>query len=212
MLLILLVAVVLIGSLVAVGFAIVKVQKNIKEQNDSPEIRTNAKAIRTYSNSQESYTVDSANSHTTSTYHIEFLLGDNSKKTFKVNKKLFLSTNDNDNGILIFKGNKIIEFQKDIKSNLTDTNQTKNKGSFFFQNAQKNGMTVKFYADAPSINITIPSNAPIECDYDEVCKYVDQMPIKMTDNFFSLEKSNGEVIEFSNDGKSSIIEIEIPLD
>lgn len=110
--LILLVCIVLIGSLVAVGLAITKIRKNSKDQKNSPEITTNAKVIKAYANDQGILTVDSANAKTTSVYYIDFLLEDESNKTFKVNKRLFLSVSDGDKGILKFKGNKVIEFQK----------------------------------------------------------------------------------------------------
>lgn len=204
------VGIVIVGAIIAVIAAMIKIKNNVTEQKNAPEITANAQIIKTYSQSYESYTVDSANARTTSTYYIEFLLESKNRETFKVSKKLFLSVHDGDKGILTYKGNKVIEFQ--VTDTSCESNNIESKAKYFFQNSQQNGMTVKFYAEASDIDVNIPSTAPIECDYDEICNFVEQIPNITGDNFFSLEKQNGEIIQFSNDGKSDSIEIDIPLE
>ncbi len=203
-----LIGVVLVVAFIAIIAAMIKVSKNTKEQKNAPEVVTNAKVLKAYSQSHEMQTVDSANAQTTSSYYIEFLLDDKSKKKFKVKKKVFLKVHDGNYGRLTFKGYKLLDFvvieNKAISS-------SKNKTKYFFQKGAKDGITVKFYADAPSLNVSIPSSAPVECDYDEVCNYIKRLP-SSCDNFFCLEKTNGDIIEFSNDGKSTIIEINMPLE
>ncbi len=200
---------VIIVAFIAIIAAIIKVSKNTKEQKNAPEVVANAKVLKSYSQSHEMQTVDSANAHTTSSYYIELLLDDKSKKKFKVKKKLFLKVHDGDYGRLTYKGYKLIDFV--VIENNAISSSKKEKTKYFFQKGVKDGITVKFYADAPSLAVVIPSSAPIECDYEEVCNYIKRLP-NSCDNFFCLEKSNGDIIEFSNDGKSTIVEINIPLD
>lgn len=110
--LIFIVVFVIIIALGAVVAAIVVMNKNSKEQKAAPEISTRATVVKTYSQSHESMTVDSANAQTTSTYYVEFLLADQSTQTFKINKKLFKRLHDGDVGTLNYKGYKVLSFEE----------------------------------------------------------------------------------------------------
>jgi hypothetical protein len=84
------------------------------------------------------------------------------------------------------------------------------QGPFFFQTATKNGKTVAFHASAPSLGIEIPYGMTLSCDIDEIFHYVDRLYDNTEDNFFSLEDETGYCIQFSHDGKGTIVEIDIP--
>lgn len=114
MLLMVIVGIVLILAIVAIVAAMVVMGRNMKVQDNAEVVTTKATIIRTYSNSQDHLTVDSANARTTSTYYVEFILDDKSKVSFKIKKKFFLSLYDGDEGVLTYKGNKILEFEKGV--------------------------------------------------------------------------------------------------
>lgn len=81
----------------------------------------------------------------------------------------------------------------------------------FFTKQEKIGKTVKFYASAPSIGVEIPIDEQIDCDYDEICTYVDSIYDNTDDNFFVLEDDKGNCIQFFHDGINESLEIDIPV-
>lgn len=81
----------------------------------------------------------------------------------------------------------------------------------FFTKEEKTGRTVKFYASAPSIGVDIPVDEPIDCDYDEICSFVDRIYDNTEDNFFVLEDDRGSCIQFFHDGISERVELDIPV-
>lgn len=206
---ILVVGFVLLAVFIAIIFAVVLVSKNARKRKAAPEIRTTAKVTRLNENQNSSLSVDSANARTDSTYYADFTLADKSKATFKVSKMVFLTLSKGDQGTIVYKGSKLISFQKSGASSPVRA-KTPQATHYFFQNPQKSGPTVKFYADAPGLDVSIPSDTPIDCDYAEVIKYINKLFGSGFDNFFGLEKAGGEIIQFSNDGKDQTTEIDIP--
>lgn len=203
------VGLILFAAIGAVILAIALIGKNRKKQKATPEIRTTAKVARLNEQQNSSLSVDSANARTDSVYYVDFVLADKSKVTFKVGKKQFLSLNKGDSGTLTYKGNKLIDFDKSVVAAPVQK-QTFQTAKYFFSNAQKSGLLVKFYADAPGLDISIPSDAQIDCDFAEVSKFLNRWFGSGADSFFGLEKSTGEIIQLSNDGKSQTTEIDIP--
>lgn len=110
MFLMLIVGLVVIIALVAAIVSLVVVGKNSKNNRNAEEITINAKVAKLNEVSQESYSVDSANARTDSVYYVEFKLADNSKQKFKINKKTFRSLEENQEGLLVYKGQKMITF------------------------------------------------------------------------------------------------------
>lgn len=82
----------------------------------------------------------------------------------------------------------------------------------FFTRVEKIGKTVKFYASAPSIGVDIPIDEQIDCDYDEICTYVDSIYDNTDDNFFVLEDDKGNCIQFFHDGINESLEIDVPVE
>ncbi len=206
---ILVVGFVLIVAFVAIILAVILLGKNARKQKAAPEIRTTAKVTGLQENQNSNLSVDTANSRTDSSYFVDFILADKSKVNFKVKKKVFLALNRGDKGTIVYKGNKLIDFQKSASPSPAKA-KTPQTTKYFFQNPKKSGPTVKFYADAPGLDISIPSDEQIDCDYAEVIKFINKLFGSGSDNFFGLEKASGEIIQFSNDGKSQTTEIDIP--
>jgi hypothetical protein len=202
---------VLLLAFAAIIFAVVKVGKNMKAQKNAPEIRVFAKLSKLSEQQNSNLSVDTANSRTDSTYYADFTLLDKSKVSFKVKKKQFLTLAKGDKGTLTYKGNKLISFEKSTVPVQKKTTASQKNDKFFFANPQKTGTTVKFYADAPGLDVAIPSDEPISCDFSEVGKYINKLLGSGADNFFVLEKASGEIVQFANDGKGQNTEIDIPL-
>lgn len=81
----------------------------------------------------------------------------------------------------------------------------------FFIREEKSGKTVRFYASAPSIGVEIPSSDPVDCDYEEICAFVDRIYDNTEDNFFVLEDDKGNCIQFCHSGMDESIELDIPV-
>lgn len=108
---------IIVGAVILIAFiaiivALVLMGKNSKTQKNSPELMVQATVLGTYANEQSAYSVDSSNSNTNSTYYADFLLADNTKMRFKIKKKMFLELHDHDQGTLVYKGNKLIKFER----------------------------------------------------------------------------------------------------
>ncbi len=219
--LIFLVLVVIFLSLIAAIVAIVITIKNKNAWKAEPEITVNATVLGTYDevrmigqNSMGNESVDSFNSYEKKSYFVEFKTKDNTKKKFGIKKKEFLALNDGDVGVLKYKGDKMLSFIKGYSASSEESaNKASNSapaGKFFFQKEVKSGKTVKFYADAPDLDVVIPSNAPIDCDYDEICSFIDRIYENGRDNFFVLENEKGIVLQFSNTGRDEDIDVDVP--
>lgn len=103
-------------AIAAAVIALIVVRKNQAMQKMAPEISVEAKVKGTYANEQASYTVDSPNAKTSSTYYAEFVLKNKTKLRFRISKKLFLTLHDGDQGILVYQGNKVVNFINDPAS------------------------------------------------------------------------------------------------
>lgn len=204
---------VLFGAVGAVVFAVVRIGKNTKKQSAAPENSVFAKVTKAYSQENTNYSLDASNADTVANYYVEFLLPDKSKKTFKISKKRFAAFTAGDTGNLLYKGNKLIDFQKVDRTPSPHTKASKSASTsaLFFQHQPKTGPVLKFYADNPGVGVSVPASAPIDCDFNEVAAYINRLFGSNTDNFFGLEKATGEILQFSNDGRGGATEIDIPL-
>lgn len=204
---------VLIGAVGAVVFAVVRIGKNAKKQSAAPENSVFAKITKAYSQENTNYSLDASNADTVANYYVEFVLPDKSKKTFKVSKKRFASFTAGDTGNLVYKGSKLIDFQKADRVPATPVRSAKSSSTqtLFFQHQPKTGPVLKFYADNPGVGVSVPASASIDCDFDEVAAYINRLFGSNTDNFFGLEKATGDILQFSNDGRGGATEIDIPL-
>ncbi|NDL67239.1 DUF2500 domain-containing protein [Anaerotalea alkaliphila] len=210
--LLLLVAVVLLGALAAVVLAVFTVIRNSRSQREAPVVSVQAKVLGTYSQSYESHTVDTADARTTSTYRVEFLLEDRSQKTFKVGKKQFLALNDGDRGVLTFQGDRLVGFERGPRPDTATASHRPAGSGYFFQEGDRQGPTLKFYADSQELGVSIPGSSPLPCTFDEVVRYAKRMLEDTTkDNFFGLEKPSGEILQFSKAGAGAPVEVDMPV-
>ena len=191
-----LVAFVLIFSAVATIVALIVIIKNKIAFNNLEEIFIRGEVINNGSYNPLSNTVRFK------TDRGDFILLQSSKKQFYELLTGFY-------GEIIYKGNKLLSFKR-LEEHEERRREMKVDEEYSFRNRDQLNNVVDFYADAPSLDISISCDEPIKCDIEEVLKYIHSIRSNTTDNFFGLDDGDN-IIQFFNDGKSSAFEVDIPV-
>lgn len=200
-------------ALISVAVALFFVAKKRREIKQIPEICTRATVLGTYEENYSensnfsSATVDGYNAWEGKKYFANFRCSDGKQIRLLINKDIFLAAFDGDSGELRYKGDQFISFEKDtsvayvndmgIVNYLNDTNVN-------------GGKKVKFYGSMSSLGMEIFSNAARELTLQQVYTIIDRIYDNKSENFFVLEDMQGVILQFSNDGKSKIVLLEIP--
>ena len=179
-------------GIVAMVAAMVVVFKNIRANIKIPEETVSAtlkgvrSQIKQVNQNYSSETVDSAGGEVKQ-YFADFKLKGGKKLTFRINRKKALSYHDGEVGQLTYKGNKFIDFtvtEKEKKLPLKD---------LFFLQEKKTGETVDFYGEAEQLNLSVPSDQRLKCDYSDIKRLTERLLEDQSDWFFLLKSKEKEL-------------------
>ena len=209
---IILVGIVFLFSIVAVFVAIGYTIKNKKRNTMLPEAKIPATItyLRTetvnYNNSNfSSQTVDSYNTSSSNRCIAEFVLENGQKLSFTVRRNIFVNMRMQDTGILTYRGNNFISFERIPDMNIN----TRTPENIISKRESGYGKTALFYGEAPDLNFQIDSNKPISLDYKQVCDFLLKLEGQaIKDSFFVLEMDD-VVLQFSISHDSIMADIPV---
>lgn len=142
-------------------------------------------------------------------YFIEFYTDFGKKLVLITNKRTYSTLLPGFYGDLVYRGTKLISFVRLVGQEEAKQERFNEEG-YFFQKKNHKNTGIYFYCDAPSLNINIPSNQPLEVDSGEVKNYLSRLLDNTSENFFGLDNGN-MVIQFWHDGNTDDIGIDIPV-
>lgn len=199
----------------AVVVALVVMARKRKAQAALPVVESRVTVLGTYDEIQQTGssmtggTVDSADAWEQKRYFAEFRLEDGAKKRFRVDKKLFLSLHDHDEGTLTFQGEKVLGYKK--KAGGKGKAKTPKEPLFFMKDTARAGKVVKFYADAPSLGVTLESKSAIDVDFEEISAFMDRLADCREETFFVLEDDRGAILQMSMASTGGRLEADLPV-
>ena len=193
------------GSIIA---AILMMSKTKKDFENQEEIYVRAEVIKTDSSIQSMTGANMKKVYDHTGYFIMLRSDQNETIVVTCKKKMYLSLLPGFYGDLVYKGTRLISFNR-LKEHEEARLLQRLEEGYFFQNKGIKQNPLKFYCDSPDLGVHIPADQPIDCDVNEVIKYVNRMFENQTENFFGLDNGTMEV-QFFHDGVSQNVLVDIP--
>lgn len=186
-----------------IGFLVM--QKNQRNQKNSPIERASVIVIGNYAESRlvgENFqqTVDSARGFTDKSYYVRFRTKTRKILSFKVRPKEWYKYHEGDQGILTYQGYKIISFE------------AKNVGIkdlAYFDRSKKEGKTGWIYGEATGLDLSIPSTEPKLFDIKDLELFIKDVKNDESDWFFTIKNDKGVEKQFERDSKTKIKETKL---
>jgi uncharacterized protein YneF (UPF0154 family) len=185
----------LIGGVI--GFVVMN--KNQKALKNAPEVKISAVVQSTRSDIKNmnqnftSSTVNQSGGFEQKTYFVDFKVQGGKKLTFKMKKKEWLSYHEGDEGVLIYKGNKIISFEHKKQTQFKEN---------YFDHKPKKGPIVQFYGESKKLDVNIHSTHRISCDLTDLKLFIKDLRDDTSDWFFVLSKNTKEELQVEKESES----------
>ena len=195
-------------AFIIVFFVIIKLFIKNAKQISTEEEYVRAEVLRTNTKAN-GFSLQAGSNYDHTQYFVEFYTDFGKTLVLTCNKRTYSTLLPGHYGDLVYKGTKLISFIRLVGHEEAKQERLNEEGYFFQKKGPKN-TGVFFYCDAPSLNIKIPTDQPIEVDYGEVKNYLSRLFDNETDNFFGLDNHN-MTIQFWHDGKTDEIGIDIPV-
>ncbi len=198
-------------ALISVFVAIFFVMRKRQELKITPEICTKAVVLGTYNeiyssnNNFSSATVDGYNAWEEKKYYVDFRLDNGKQIRFLIKEDRFLSCFDGDRGVIRYKGDRLISFEKETSIAVLKDVQPLEEACGIYD-----GKSVKFYGSMPALGMNIFSTDARDVSLKQICSIIDKIYDNKSENFIVLEDLQGVILQFSNDGKSKTVLMEIP--
>jgi len=96
---------------------------------------------------------------------------------------------------------------KSIKEVTNESDRRENYQTAFFQRKRHTSQVVDFYGESKELDVNYYSSEKIQCDQEELNRFIDQILNNQYESFFALENNTGNIIEVSNAGNSDLFDI-----
>ncbi|MBN2300392.1 MAG: hypothetical protein JXC31_04295 [Acholeplasmataceae bacterium] len=99
-------------------------------------------------------------------------------------------------------------FKKSRNQNyLPKSNKKTIQSNAFFYQKNHQEPTILFYGEAKELDVNIYSDKKVSVSFEELCRFISQLPKQTLENFFCLENQYQQVLEVSNNGKDDVYEL-----
>jgi len=198
-------------AIIIMLYVIYSIIKNIIRQTKEPIMSEKAEVSRKNKEnkivkSNGVYTVDTSGGYERANYYVTFKLRSGKLVTFKVKKKFYLQFENHQTGLLTYRGYKLICFDFEGYP-VNDKKRKQMNQTAFFGGKRHTSEVVHFYGESKELDVDYHSTEKIECDQEELNRFIKQLVNNKFESFFILENKEGNVLEVSHDGNSELFDI-----
>lgn len=200
-------AIAILFTIAVTGFILVLIIHIKKERNETP-VRVNnsaAQILDVYKEKEQGLNgrMDVWEKKDDCFYRVTFKLIDGTVLKCKADTRIGDRLMRGNTGILTYLGERVLDFVKD--DSITIMKQAR-----IIKKRIKSGPTVSFYCSFPTLGIEIPANRKKLLDLEEILSYADNIFLNNAECFFGMINQAGIILQFFYDGKSDIVELDMP--
>jgi len=203
-----------VGGLFAVIIAIIFMQRNRKRYEQAPEKQSRGEVIKLIMR-QRFTDITGLNTdpeladwhYRKGNYLVQILRDDGVFMLLSCDDKQYNKLVTGYYGQFTYKANVLIDSRRN-KSRELERRQTKEETPYFFKNRTTKVETIGMFLEAPSFQIKVSADKPLQCDLDEIKNYVNHMLENTGENNFGLINNN-LTLQFFNNGKDEVIWIDL---